>query len=121
MSTRRWYSIAAVALIAGSNAPLASAASSAPARYPAKVNVRNAIPAAEIWYLDTQSYRGLSHAVLERESPGISPNVRAFAMNHGRGYCIDDREPGGDSAYYVGGVPGRTRLQVHIVATGRCK
>lgn len=87
----------------------------------AEANVRNAIPAAEIFALDTGSSLGLSHAALERESPGVSPNVRAFDLNHGRGYCLDDRERGGDSAYYVGGVPGPTKLQVHVVARGTCR
>lgn len=71
--------------------------------------------------MGNQSYRGLSRAGLAREVPGLSPHVRAFALNHGRGYCIDDREARGDVAYYIGGKPGHTRLKVDVVATGRCR
>jgi type IV pilus assembly protein PilA len=78
----------------------------------AKANVRSAIPAAETYYQDqtagmgNYSYTGITQAKLNTEAPGISPNVKAVAMNSGNGYCIEDTEAPGHVFSYIGGTPG---------------
>jgi len=72
----------------------------------AKANVRSAIPAAESWYQDTAggngTYAGINGANLTLQAPGISPNVKAVALNSNAGYCIQDTEPS-VTYHYIGG------------------
>jgi prepilin-type N-terminal cleavage/methylation domain-containing protein len=95
----------------------------------AKANVRSAIPAAESWYQDTTgntnspSYTGLSKANLLVEAPGISPNVKAVALNSGKGYCVEDTEAAGHVYSYIGGDPGTsiaTGMKLATIESGDC-
>ena len=81
----------------------------------AKANVRSAIPAAEDYYqVDTtatpagggNSYTGVTLAKLQALVPGVANTVTVVSLNTGKGYCIDDTEAAGHSAYYIGGDPG---------------
>jgi type IV pilus assembly protein PilA len=82
----------------------------------AKSNVRSAIPAAESYYQNndgtgsdadsnpaTTAYSGLTPALLAAQAPGISPKVTVTVSTNGKGYCLDDTEATGHSAYYIGG------------------
>jgi type IV pilus assembly protein PilA len=78
----------------------------------AEANVRSALPAAEIWFVDkaanpgAPSYTGLNGSKLVLEAPGVSPHVKAVALNGGDGYCLQDLEPDGTVYSYIGGDPG---------------
>jgi type IV pilus assembly protein PilA len=74
----------------------------------AKSNVRSAIPAAESFYQTVvpNSYTGVTGATLRTQAPGVSPNVKAVALNGGQGYCIEDTEATGHVFSYIGGNPG---------------
>jgi type IV pilus assembly protein PilA len=71
----------------------------------AQANVRSAIPAAESYYQDTVNnaaagtYTALALAKLQLEAPGVSPNVKAVALNSNKGYCIQDSEDAGTTFY----------------------
>jgi type IV pilus assembly protein PilA len=71
----------------------------------AQANVRSAIPAAESYYQDSVNnatpgtYTGLALATLQLEAPGVSPNVKAVALNGNKGYCIQDSEDSGITFY----------------------
>ena len=92
----------------------------------AKANVRSAIPAAESWYQDENlnaapgSYNLISGANLRKEAPGVSPNVKAVALNSDKGYCVEDTE--NTTTYsYVGGDPGATFTgTLATIVTGDC-
>ena len=79
----------------------------------AEANVRSAIPAAETYYQETNasvnpltdSYKSISYAGLNKEAPGIAPNVKAGALNSNQAYCIEDTEAG-VTYDYIGGDPG---------------
>ena len=93
----------------------------------AKSNVRSAIPAAESYYQNTAtgngSYTGLTQATLATEAPGISPNVKAVALNSGAGYCIEDTEAAGHVFSYIGGDPGASVVspaKKATIETGDC-
>lgn len=85
----------------------------------AKSNVRSAIPAAEAYYQDAaggnNSYTGLTFAKLNGEAPGIAPHVTAGPNAAGDGYCIQDTEAVGHSAFYTGGTGGSS-----VVGLGTC-
>ena len=89
----------------------------------AKSNVRSAIPAAESFYQDTTasggnySYTNISQAKLNGEAPGISPNVKAVALNSGDGYCVEDTEAAGHVWSYIGGQPGTDVVSPAAAAT----
>jgi len=87
----------------------------------AKSNVRSAIPAAESYYQNTAtgngSYTGLTQSTLSTEAPGISPNVKAVALNSGAGYCIEDTEAAGHVFSYIGGDPGSSVVSPAVKAT----
>jgi len=86
-----------------------------------KSNVRSSIPAAESYYQNTAtgngSYTGLTQATLAAEAPGISPNVKAIALNGGAGYCIEDTEAVGHVFSYIGGDPGTSVVAPAVKAT----
>jgi type IV pilus assembly protein PilA len=72
----------------------------------AESNVRSAIPAAESYYqTNNNSYTGITGAVLRTQAPGVSPNVKAVAINGGNAYCVEDTEStsAGATYDYVGG------------------
>ena len=88
----------------------------------AEANVRSAIPAAESYYQGTGngSYTSLTGSALRTEAPGVSPNVKAVALNSGAGYCIEDTE--GTSTYdYIGGDPGTVTGSLATIETGTCQ
>jgi type IV pilus assembly protein PilA len=94
-----------------------------------QANVRSAIPAAESYYQDTAggngSYSGISNAALLTEAPGVSPNVKAVALNSNAGYCIQDSEDNGSTTYsYIGGTVVAGNLQnggkVSTIENGTC-
>jgi type IV pilus assembly protein PilA len=70
----------------------------------AQANVRTAIPAAESLY-QTQgyTYTGMASTTLKAEAPGLSANVKAVALNSGKGYCIEDTEAAAAVFSYAGG------------------
>jgi type IV pilus assembly protein PilA len=87
----------------------------------AKSNVRSAIPGAESYYQNsaTSVYTGLTGTTLRAQAPGISPNVKAVALNTGQGYCIEDTE--GSSTYdYIGGAPGTVTGALATIQSGTC-
>ena len=92
----------------------------------AQANVRTAIPAAESWYQDSannanvNTYTGLTGANLRIEAPGLSTNVKAIALNSGKGYCIEDTEPTGVTYDYIGGTPGVVTGSVATIEIGTC-
>jgi len=75
----------------------------------AKSNVRSAIPAAESYYQNGNTYTGLNRAALNTQAPGIGIHVAAGANSDGSGYCIQDSEDGNAHyAWYEGGSGGPT-------------
>ena len=92
----------------------------------AQSNVRSAIPAAESFYQDDVnnaapgSYNLISGAKLRLEAPGVSPNVKAVALNSDKGYCIEDTEPTGVVYDYIGGTPGVVTGLVGTIQVGTC-
>jgi hypothetical protein len=72
----------------------------------AESNVRSAIPAAESYYQSNNSaYTGMTGALLRTPAPGVSPNVKAVALNSGNAYCVEDTESSSSGATYdyIGG------------------
>jgi type IV pilus assembly protein PilA len=98
----------------------------------AEANVRSAIPAAESYYQDTVNnaaagtYTGLVLAKLQLEAPGISPNVKAIALNSNKGYCVQDSEDGGTTFYSYAsgdtsaGVTWGTGDKAAVIEPGSC-
>jgi type IV pilus assembly protein PilA len=95
----------------------------------AQANVRTAIPAAESFYQDpaggNQSYTGLNGAALRTQAPGIGANVKAVALNGGKGYCIEDTEAAGVVYSYASGdtsagVTWATGKVAATIQTGSC-
>jgi prepilin-type N-terminal cleavage/methylation domain-containing protein len=87
-----------------------------------KSNVRSAIPAAEGYYQNNNSsYTGLNHAALSTAAPGVSPNVKAVALNSGQGYCLEDSEDSGSTTWdYIGGSPGAVTGAQATIQSGTC-
>lgn len=87
----------------------------------AEANVRSAIPAAESFYQVGSTYASLDGAALRSQAPGVSPNVKAVALNSGAGYCIEDSEDSGTTTYdYIGGSPGTVTGSVATIESGTC-
>jgi type IV pilus assembly protein PilA len=87
----------------------------------AKSNVRSAVPAAEGFYQQNNTYTGMDAAnALQDISPGVSTHVTVHLLNSGAGYCLDDTDEGTQSFYYVGGDPGTTTLTQGEVTAGAC-
>ena len=86
----------------------------------AQSNVRSAIPVAESYYQGNgNAYTSLSGAALRTQAPGVSPHVKAVALNGGQGYCIEDTE--GSSVYdYIGGSPGTVAGLAATIESGTC-
>jgi prepilin-type N-terminal cleavage/methylation domain-containing protein len=86
----------------------------------AKSNIRTAVPPAEVYYQNNNStFTGLVGSVLRTQTPGVSPNVKAVALNTGQGYCIEDTE--GSSTYdYIGGTPGTVTGALATIQSGTC-
>lgn len=73
----------------------------------AKANVRSAVPAAEGYYQgNADTYANIDGTALRTEAPGVASTVTAEPINSGAGYCVDDTEATGHTAYYIGGDPG---------------
>jgi prepilin-type N-terminal cleavage/methylation domain-containing protein len=89
----------------------------------AEANVRSALPAAESWFVDKAAnpgapgYTGLNGSKLVIEAPGVSPHVKAIALNGGDGYCLEDTEPDGTVYSYIGGDPGASVASGSALAT----
>jgi type IV pilus assembly protein PilA len=90
----------------------------------AQANVRSAVPAAESWYQDTAggngSYANLSGANLRVEAPGVSPNVKAVALNSNAGYCIQDTEGASTYDYIGGNATAASGYAVATIQAGTC-
>jgi type IV pilus assembly protein PilA len=92
----------------------------------AKANVRSAIPAAESFFQDTSStggngsYSGITGANLMLQAPGISPNVKAIALNTNKGYCVQDTEPSVTYSYIGGDATATTGNKVATIQVGDC-
>jgi type IV pilus assembly protein PilA len=77
----------------------------------AKSNVRSAIPAAEDFYQQGNTYTGITGGQLRTLVPGVGPNVTAGADTGGTGYCIQDSENSGTSYWsYWGGTGGDSSI-----------
>src|SRR6516225_3187579 len=71
-------------------------------------NVRSAIPAAEAYYqTNSNTYGGMTGALLRTQAPGVGPHVRGGAFTTSTAndsYCIDDTEDSGATYFhYIGG------------------
>jgi type IV pilus assembly protein PilA len=85
----------------------------------AEANVRTAIPAAESFYQNGQTYTGLNGTALRTEAPGIAPTVKAGPNSAGDGYCIEDSTDGGTTYYhYAGGNGGDATIELTACPSG---
>jgi Tfp pilus assembly protein PilE len=86
----------------------------------AKANIRTAVPPAEVYFQNNGStFTGLVGSTLRTQSPGISPNLKAVALNTGQGYCLEDTD--GASTYdYIGGTPGTVTGALATIQSGTC-
>ena len=73
-------------------------------------NVRSAIPSAEAWYSDNNSYATMTFAKLQSIDSGVDTGLTVAAATTS-GYCLTDTV-GGKTAYVAG--PGGT------IAAGAC-
>ena len=87
-------------------------------------NVRSAIPAAEAYYqTNSNTYGGMTGALLRTQAPGVGPHVRGGAFTTSTAndsYCIDDTEDSGATYFhYIGGAvaPGPG---VATITSGQC-
>jgi type IV pilus assembly protein PilA len=77
----------------------------------AESNVRAAVPAAEAYYGDHDSYAGMTFATLEAIDQGLATGLAVNVTGGGTGYCLSFTK-GTKTAHVVG--PGGT------VASGAC-
>ena len=83
----------------------------------ASADVREAIPSAEAYYADLNSYAGMTESAgnapdttgLKGIDSGLSPAVKAAATGGGTGYCID-AIVGNKKSYVLG--PGGTVTEI---------
>lgn len=73
----------------------------------AEANVREAVPAAEAYFVDNGTYVGMDAAALQAIDQGVSPTLTVVGAA-ANAYCLQDSK-GGQDASYTG--PGGTVVQ----------
>jgi prepilin-type N-terminal cleavage/methylation domain-containing protein len=65
-----------------------------------KANLRSAVPSAEAYYADNESYSGLNLTQLKSIDQGVSGTIEVKIYNAGKGYCLADYA-GTDAKYFI--------------------
>ena len=55
-------------------------------------NVRSAIPDAEAFYSDNQTYAGMDFAALQAIDKGVSPSLNGHVFGNASNYCLSNQQ-----------------------------